>query len=211
MVHPQIMSLQRSEALVVSHQKDEQAVNAISHELSMLQADLPHAPDEVLNEWLVPYAERLGWPPSPDRSSPPLDRWRGILSGRSLAFWACVRWRREEGPLESSELDQKSQQTLLDLYDAYVRGIPNAYGIEITDGKQRLINALAYVQKHGYVPSVIVFLESGSRLSVIDGHHRLIAYFMNKDRRFADAIGPRSTEFNATLRKWIGSCREENA
>ena len=186
-------------------------MNTMGHELSMLQADLPHAPDEVLNEWLVPYAQRLGWPPSPDRNSRPLGRWRWILSGRPLAFWARVRWRREEGPLESSDLDEGSQQTLRDLYDAYVHGIPNAYSIGITDGKQRLGKALAYVQKHGYVPSVIVFLENGSRLSVIDGHHRLVAYFMNKERWFADAIGPRSTEFNATLRKWIGSCREENS
>ena len=34
---------------------------------------------------------------------------------------------------------------------------------------------------------------------------------MNKDRRFADAIGTRGAEFNAILRKWIGSYGEENA
>ena len=143
--------------------------------------------------------------------SVPCGRWRGILSGRPLAFWARVRWRRDDGPLESSDLDEGSQQRLLGLYDAYVRGIPNAYGIGNADGKQRFINALAYIQKHGYVPSVILFLTSGSLLSVIDGHHRLVAYLMNKDKRFADAIGPQGAEFNATLRKWIGSYREENA
>jgi len=182
----------------------------MGHPLHLLQADLPHAPDEVLNEWLAPYAEMLGWPPSLDRNAQPLGRWRGILSERSIAFWARVRWRQEEGPLEFSDLDEESQQTLLDLNSAYVRGVPNAYGIGITDGRQRLISILAYVFKHGCVPSVVVFLESGSQLSVIDGHHRLVAYFMNKGTRLADAIGAGGAEFNGTLRKWIGSYREEN-
>jgi hypothetical protein len=185
-------------------------VNATSQDLSSLQADLPHTPDEILREWLAPYAEMLGWPPSPDPNSLPLGRWRGILSGRPLSFWARVRWRREDGVLEFSDLEEQSQQKLLDLNAAYVRGIPNAYGIEITDGRQRLIRALAYAFKYGCIPSVIVFLERDSQLSVIDGHHRLVAYFMNKGTRLRDAIGSGGTEFDPTLCKWIGSYPEED-
>jgi len=172
--------------------------------LSVLQADFPHTPDEVLKEWLAPYAELLGWPPDLDENSMPLGRWRGILSGRPLAFWACVRWRREEGPLESSDLDEESWRTLLEMSAAYVRGVPNAYGTGITDGRQRLIRILAYVHEHGCVPSVIAFLQRGAQLSVIDGHHRLLAYFMTKDWGSAAATGPGGAEFKPTLRKWIG-------
>ena len=169
-----------------------------------MRADLPHAPDEVLEEWLKPYAEMIGWPPSPNSRGPLIGRWHGILSKRPVAFWANVRWRLAGGPLEFDHLDSDSRTALLGLRDAHVFGIRNAYS-EITDGKQRLTNIMEYVLRHGRIPGAVLFLESaGQRLSVIDGHHRLVAYFLNRDTRFRQALAGGVPAFDPALRKWIG-------
>ncbi len=171
--------------------------------LDMLRADLPHAPNQVLNEWLVPYADMLGWPPSPDCHSYPSGRWEGILSRRPVAFWAQVRWREESSPLEFGNVDAKSQSHLYGLRDAHVFDRKNAYS-EITDGKQRIKRIMSYVLQHGTIPSAVILLDTGLQLDVIDGHHRLVVYFLNRDPMFRQALPQGIAQFDPTLHKWIG-------
>jgi hypothetical protein len=178
-------------------------VTAREDSIAVVRADLPNTPDEILDVWLKPYVEILGWPPCSDIHTVPGGRWRGILSKRPVAFWARVRWRQENGAIEFHELDDDSLHAVVGLRDAHVFGITNAYS-EITDGGQRLTDIISYVLKHGCIPSAVIFLETGSQLSVIDGHHRLVAYFLNRDSRFREKLPPGVAEFNATVRKWIG-------
>jgi hypothetical protein len=102
---------------------------------------------------------------------------------------------------------------ILRLGEAHYCGKQNEHS-EITDGKQRLAKILAHTITHGHIPSVIVFLEEGSKLSVIDGHHRLVAYFINKDPKQRQALSQGLSKdlppFNTTLRKWIGSYNFQN-
>jgi hypothetical protein len=176
--------------------------------LTDLRADFPDMPEEVLNEWLKPYVEMLGWPPSKDKCELPQGRWRGILSVKPVAFWARVQWRIEESSLELEDLNAETQRILLCLGEAHYCGKQNEYS-GITDGKKRLAKILAYIIAHGCIPSVLVFLEEGSKLSIIDGHHRLVAYFINKDPKQRQAMRQGLSRdlppFNTTLRKWIGS------
>lgn len=173
-----------------------------------LRADFPNMPDEVMNEWLKPYVQIHGWPPSTNKYLIPQGEWRGILSMKPIAFWARVQWRFEESALEFDELNADTQQTLLRLGEAVYCGKQNEFS-EITDGKQRLAKILAHTITHGCIPSVLVFLEEGSKLSVIDGHHRLVAYFINHDPNqrqvMRQALSKDLPPFNSTLRKWIGS------
>jgi hypothetical protein len=171
--------------------------------IAMLRADLPNTPDEVLDVWLKPYVEILGWPPCSDINAVPSGRWWGILSKRSVSFWSRVRWRQEDGAVEFLDLDYDSQQAVLGLRDAHVFGIPNAYS-QITDGEQRLTGIMSYALKHGSIPSALIFLDTGSQLSAIDGHHRLVAYFLNRDSKFRATLPSGTTEFSPTLHKWIG-------
>ena len=170
--------------------------------ITVLRAALPNTPDEVLEEWLKPYVELLGWPPCQDIHVVPTGRWRGILSRRSIAFWARVRWQQEDGPIEFADLTSDSQQTVLGLRDAHVYGIPNCYS-EIEDGRQRLASIMSHVLKHGSIPSSLIFFEVCSRLAVIDGHHRLLTYFLNRDDAFRANLPSNSAEFSTNLRKWI--------
>lgn len=184
-------------------------MTANDNSIAILRDHLPNAPDEVLDVWLKPYVEILGWPPCPEIHIMPGGRWRGILSNRSVAFWAQVRWRQEDGPVEFNDLDDASQQAVFGLRDAHVYRIPNAY-TEITDGKERLAGIMSYVMKHGCIPPALIFLDAGSRLSVIDGHHRLVAYFLNRDIRFREALPAGVAAFSTMARKWIGKHQAES-
>ena len=171
--------------------------------MDILRTDLPHAPNEVLVEWLVPYAEMLGWPPSPDCRSCPSGRWQGILSRRPVAFWGQVRWREENRSLEFADIDVKSQLHLCGLRDAHVLDRKNAYS-EISDGKQRIKRIMSYVLHHGTLPSALILLDTGSQVEIIDGHHRLVVYFLNRDPMFRKALPTGAAEFDPRLHKWIG-------
>lgn len=175
-----------------------------------MRADLPNMPEEVIKEWLDPYAELLGWPPPKDKYDLPQGRWQGILSRRPVAFWARVHWRFEKSPLEFENLSDESRGRLVPLGEAIYYGKQNEYS-EITDGRDRLVRILTHIRTNGTVPSILVFLEEDSKLSVIDGNHRLVAYFINKDPLHRQTLGqvfPKnmlSVPFNPTLHKWIGS------
>jgi hypothetical protein len=169
-----------------------------------VRADLPQMPDEVINEWLKPYVEQLGWPPSTDIYQLPANRWNGILSHKPIAFWARVKWRFEQGSLEFSDLDLESRQAICGLRDAHYSGIKNAYS-EITDGKERLLSILKFVIQNECIPSSIILLESGSQFSVVDGHHRLIAYYLNREPEFRKLFSLDTRNFNCSLNRWVGA------
>jgi len=171
--------------------------------LAAIKGDLPHMPVEVIREWLLPYAQLLEWPPAVGLSHA-ANRWHGILSHRPLEFWRKVRWRQETGVLELDDLDDQSRSHLLGIRDSHVLGINNAYsGIE--DGKRRIASILHYVLKHGSIPSAISLLADGARLDVIDGHNRLVVYFLNRNPKFRNALPPDAAPFDPTVHKWIGS------
>jgi hypothetical protein len=41
-----------------------------------LKKDLPNFPDDVLADWLLPYANIIGWPPARDINEIPENRWK---------------------------------------------------------------------------------------------------------------------------------------
>jgi hypothetical protein len=69
-------------------------------ELADIKKDLPHWPDEVIEEWLIRLANRgpdTGWPllPSPWETF----AWKYILGGRPLSWWKEVTWKPEDSDL----------------------------------------------------------------------------------------------------------------
>ncbi len=56
--------------------------------LKKVKEDLSNFPDEVINEWLLPYAQSIGWPPTHER-------WRGIFFSKPLEFWQATTWQKQ--------------------------------------------------------------------------------------------------------------------
>ena len=141
--------------------------------MQSLKISLPNFPNDVLEEWLLPLARRLGWPPPT-----PLGPWASPLMERPLNFWRSVTWTLEQRPLTRAMLSSRSDDIIRGLHDAYINMIPNDYSRLLGEsGRDRFYFALAFLSEHGVFPKAIAVLEENGRLTILDGSHRVTAYF----------------------------------
>jgi len=137
----------------------------------LIKNDLPDFPDEVVQTWLLPLAKSAGWPPTP------LSRWDHILMHRPLSFWRSVEWEKRRVSLNQFSLEHESLRRIQGLLDANVRGVYNIYAQQISNTGQRFRRIVRYLQQHGSLPAPPVLLSGGFQYEVLDGNHRLAAYF----------------------------------
>ncbi|WP_296656041.1 hypothetical protein [Thiobacillus sp. 0-1251] len=142
-----------------------------------VQQDLPAFPPEIINEWLGPYVQSEGWPPNSERHEVSTDRWRYLLGMRPVSYWASFTWQRTKIIPTIEDLGQASNQTLAQLITGYVQGKPNIYTQQIPDGKQRFQSVLSYLSIHKSFPGFPVLAVQADGLEVLDGNHRMAAYF----------------------------------
>jgi hypothetical protein len=143
----------------------------------LIAASLPNFPDEVVTDWLVPYALTEGWPPASDDNATPQGRWRYLLAKRSLTTLRSIEWRRETRILDFSELTDGHQQLVVEMVLAAVRGDRNLYSDSIPNLKERFSRILQHIKETGLLPGCPTLISDGTRLSAVDGNHRLAAYF----------------------------------
>lgn len=143
--------------------------------LDALQADLPNFPREVLEDWLLPFAQTEGWPPAVDSEGIPSDRWRPILNEQPLSHWRSVKWAKCEGLVSFQHLHLKTQIMVL----AMERGLfgPNdAMSEKIKAWTLRFNRIVEYFAVHGVFPRPPVLLVEDGKLFALDGNHRIAAY-----------------------------------
>ncbi len=140
----------------------------------VIKKDLPNFPDEIIMDWLEPFAKVIGWPP--DMIS---TRWGLILAGRPIEFWRTLKWEKKKINLLEIELSVDSSNIRNQLFAAYVSGIENPYS-KIENGQARFLNAFRYLTEHGLFPKPIVLLKTRSTHDVIDGNHRFLAWHAHK-------------------------------
>jgi hypothetical protein len=143
-------------------------------DLTAIKGDLPHWPDDVIDQWLLKLANRgadTGWPPPKC-----LDRhaWRYILGGRPLSWWKNVAWVLESHEIELEVLSRTTKRIVSDMINAHVNDVPNFYSA-MPDGKARFISAVQYLATHGSFPRPLVVMRLEDGLRVIDGNHRVTA------------------------------------
>ena len=56
--------------------------------------DLPNFPVDVIEQFLLPYAEDFGWPPG-KRERDPNNNWKYILRKNDLTYWQKVKWNKK--------------------------------------------------------------------------------------------------------------------
>lgn len=138
---------------------------------SRIKGDLPNFPDEVVRTWLYPLAKSAGWPPAP------FSRWDRILIHRPLSFWRSVDWEKRRVSLNQFSLERESLGRIQGLLDANVRDIQNIYAQQISNTGERFRRVVSYLQRHGRLPEPPVLFLRGFHYEVLDGNHRLAAYF----------------------------------
>jgi len=133
-----------------------------------IKKDLPNFPDEVIVDWLEPFAISNGWPPADPR-------WRGIL-GRSVDEWKNTSWQKVEVDLNTLQYAQETHDAINGLRDAYILHKKNAFSESLgKSGEQRYLQAFSYTIEHGIFPKPVVILQQDCFYHLVDGNHRFLA------------------------------------
>jgi hypothetical protein len=127
--------------------------------------DLPNFPQDIIETWLLPYAQMLGWPPDTANRG---GRWRYILSRNDLNYWQAVRWTMEEMPLNLDDLGPEVLENLNII----------AQQISHEDSRKRVMSIADYLKSNGTFPKPIIFIKQNGLLTLSDGSHRLFTYFI---------------------------------
>jgi hypothetical protein len=140
---------------------------------ALLKDLLPNFPDALATDWLMPFVDELGAP----RSS---GRWLNILAGRPLKFWRNVSWTLERVDLVlivQSRLTSGCNLGLTEMETGYFEGVSNVYSQQIPDGRERTLQALAFLEAHRVFPRPPALLRYPSgMMEIVDGNHRMLAF-----------------------------------
>lgn len=135
-----------------------------------IKKDFPNFPEEVISQWLEPFAIDLGWPPRHQR-------WKNIF-GSPILFWKTVKWKRKEIRFEAIELTRSSRSAIDGMYQGFYFNIENDYKRSMFSddvGKRRYGRIIEYLLKQGKLPRPLVLLEKESQYEIVDGNRRYLA------------------------------------
>ena len=134
--------------------------------VAQIKEKLPNWPDAVIEEWLLYFADDIGWPPSEPLGT---DRWGDILGHRPLTWWARVTWVQEQVDCSRANLSAVTQQRIAATSDPVYAGTAT----EQEQGQYR--RPFQYLLEHGTFANAALAMRDGEQLHFIDGHHRLAA------------------------------------
>jgi hypothetical protein len=168
-----------------------------------IKKDLPNFPDQIIKDWLEPFAEDEGWPPA-------AERWRYLLKETDLDRWRSVNWKLEEHDFTRLSLSLSCMASLRALLRAYVEGEDNEYFQALGErGKERFHIQLHQLIDHGVFPSPPVLVDHGEGLEIMDGNHRIAAlcawHQLRECSDFLDKLGKKPVPLSALQPVWIGA------
>jgi hypothetical protein len=136
-----------------------------------IKADLPNWPDDVIDGWLVTFYSRFGWPPRTDND------WRYIIGrDHDLAYLQQFRWRDASLALTPEMFSPSCANRISELARTYLLGAETPYS-NMSDGPDRFRRCCDYLKVHHIFPRPVVLLETPVGLDVLDGNHRVSAFF----------------------------------
>lgn len=145
--------------------------------LEGLKKDLPNFPDEVLADWLLPYAESEGWPPREDEDGRLLGRWYYLLGGRPMGFYRSLKWSLEYRKITLEDLAPEELSKVAGMVRGAL-GERNLYSESIKNLGARFMSIVEYVKDTKMLPKPPTIIGGGDGLQIIDGNHRMAVYFL---------------------------------
>ena len=138
--------------------------------------DLPNFPEDVIKQFLIPYAKKLGWPPGNTKKDPS-NRWKYILRLNDLTYWREIKWNKKSLKLSPYKLLTKDFKIVTDLIQANVMGQMTDISSCMPDSKERFDYICTYLKQNGVYPKTVAIEQLGKKFRIIDGCHRMAAYF----------------------------------
>lgn len=167
-----------------------------------IKEDLPNFPDQVIKDWLEPFAQDEGWPPT-------AERWINLLKDTNLNRWGSVRWQLKEQDFSSLALSPGCMLSLGALVRAYAAGEDNEYSRVLGEkGRERFRIQLHQLIDHGVFPSPPILVDHGEGLEIMDGNHRVAALCVwskwKDSPKFLEKLGKNPEKLNPLQPAWIG-------
>jgi len=141
--------------------------------IEKIKKDLPNFPAEIIKDWLLFYANDIGWPPDHER-------WQGILFCKTLQFWQSVSWNKQDLNLSEVLFSRKTNEIFEGLKEAYVYNKENFFSKNNPSGERRYLNAFKYIIQEGQFPKPICILRENDQYSIVDGNHRYTAWWASR-------------------------------
>ncbi len=141
---------------------------------SIIQDTLPNFPDDIIDQWILPFVDTDGWPPT-DEQGKLRNGWRFIL-GKDMAYWRSIKWELKESELLSEHLGRMSKSQINDIFQVAVLGASNHMS-QIYDLKARFDQVVTYISVNGTYPRPPILVVMDAQYEIMDGNHRVSAYF----------------------------------
>jgi hypothetical protein len=166
--------------------------------ISNIQRDLPGWPDDVIEQWLLYFANEpdCGWPPPEPLGG---HRWNALLGGRPLSWWRDVTWTAEKVKCDLASFTPRARTGVNEILAEMITGSANA------TTKRRVQHPYRHIMDEGTFPRKLVTMRTPMGLTLIDGSHRLVAFEMLQ--RTPDAKFKALGKVKAVLEQdvWIGT------
>jgi hypothetical protein len=163
-----------------------------------IQKDLPGWPDDVIEQWLLYFANEsdCGWPPPEPLGD---HRWNALLGGRPLSWWRDVTWRSEKLKCDLASLTPRARTGVNEILAEMISGAADA------TTKRRVQHPYRHIMDEGKFPRQLVTMRTPAGLSLIDGSYRMAAFEMLQ--RTPDAKFKALGKVKATLEQdvWVGT------
>jgi hypothetical protein len=162
-----------------------------------IQKDLPGWPADVIEQWLLYFANEpdCGWPPPEPLGE---HRWSRLLGGRPLSWWKNVTWKRQKIRCELTALSDKARGDVTDIVTQMKNGTASA------STKKRVAQPWLYLKDHARLPRALVTMRRPDGFSLIDGSHRMAAFSMVQElpKSEFDKVNKRKAPLKQHV--WIG-------
>jgi hypothetical protein len=169
--------------------------------LQDIRGDFPDWPDDVIDQWLLKFANQhgMGWPP-PDPMTG--HRWELLLT-HPIAWWKDVTWTAETRDCSFDNLSIDARKTMNSMFKALIQGEDNGFGGDNSQARfERQLNILVLTGKFER-PPVLFPITSG--LSPLDGNHRLFAHVFAMQMSDEDLAKNKVKRPSPSQSVWIAS------
>lgn len=137
-----------------------------------IDAFFSNVPEDVRNDWLYASARNNGWPPKGPF-------WNAVLLHRDISFWQETKWLKETVDLESSLWASGTLEAISQMAEGFSGNTSSLFSSKVE--RQRVLNPIRYIFKTGKIPPTIALLAVRGGFEVVDGHHRLLAFFQARN------------------------------
>tara|TARA_R110001583_G_scaffold195165_1_gene369765 strand:+ start:2638 stop:3165 length:528 start_codon:yes stop_codon:yes gene_type:complete len=171
--------------------------------INSLRRDLPNIPEDVLRQWLLPFAVDIGWPPN-------APRWKGILRETDISYWEKTEWKLVR--IHASYFIKRSPsfESINGLFEGVFLGAENFHSESMGKrSKERCHVQLHQLINHGKFREPLVLFDFGSGKEVVDGAHRMTAFlgwkFYQKNKSFVSMLKTKPVCLFEFQYAWVGT------